>query len=150
MDMGMDPFNFADALLGILAQRLAKRLCDCKEAYVPDADELRLFVAEYAEELRHSKPAWKADYDGESAKAVDELEQDLRRRRAAQASTGPWAATSATRPGYKGRVGLHELLIADDDGQKADPGARPGGRDCSPPQWKAACAPSRWTAWKRS
>jgi type II secretory ATPase GspE/PulE/Tfp pilus assembly ATPase PilB-like protein len=25
LDMGMDPFNFADALLGILAQRLAKR-----------------------------------------------------------------------------------------------------------------------------
>ena len=28
MDMGMDPFNFADALLGILPQRLAKKLCD--------------------------------------------------------------------------------------------------------------------------
>ena len=26
LDMGMDPFNFSDALLGILAQRLAKRL----------------------------------------------------------------------------------------------------------------------------
>ena len=70
LDMGMDPFNFADALLGILAQRLAKKLCDCKEAYVPDADELRLFVAEYAEELRHSK-AWKADYEGETQKLVD-------------------------------------------------------------------------------
>ena len=34
LDMGMDPFNFADALLGILAQRLAKRLCGkCREAY---------------------------------------------------------------------------------------------------------------------
>jgi Tfp pilus assembly pilus retraction ATPase PilT len=32
LDMGMDPFNFADALLGILAQRLAKRLCKCKES----------------------------------------------------------------------------------------------------------------------
>ena len=31
LDMGMDPFNFADALLGILAQRLAKRLCSCKQ-----------------------------------------------------------------------------------------------------------------------
>ncbi|MGI9142147.1 MAG: ATPase, T2SS/T4P/T4SS family, partial [Fluviibacter sp.] len=33
LDMGMDPFNFADALLGILAQRLAKRLCECKQPY---------------------------------------------------------------------------------------------------------------------
>ena len=37
LDMGMDPFNFADALLGILAQRLAKRLCKCKEAARRDA-----------------------------------------------------------------------------------------------------------------
>ena len=34
LDMGMDPFNFADALLGILAQRLAKRLCaKCKQPH---------------------------------------------------------------------------------------------------------------------
>ena len=37
LDMGMDPFNFADALLGILAQRLAKRLCKCKEPHIADA-----------------------------------------------------------------------------------------------------------------
>jgi type II secretory ATPase GspE/PulE/Tfp pilus assembly ATPase PilB-like protein len=41
LDMGMDPFNFSDALLGILAQRLAKRLCKCKEAYTPDAEEMK-------------------------------------------------------------------------------------------------------------
>ena len=51
LDMGMDPFNFADALLGILAQRLAKKLCDCKEAYVPSAQELKDIIKEYAEEL---------------------------------------------------------------------------------------------------
>jgi type II secretory ATPase GspE/PulE/Tfp pilus assembly ATPase PilB-like protein len=40
LDMGMDPFNFADALLGILAQRLAKRLCgSCKQAYHPDDED---------------------------------------------------------------------------------------------------------------
>ncbi len=36
LDMGLDPFNFADALLGILAQRLVKRICpDCKGEYHP-------------------------------------------------------------------------------------------------------------------
>src|SRR3954453_11918423 len=70
LDMGMDPFNFADALLGILAQRLAKRLCKCKEAYTPDQAEIKLFVAEYAEELRHSL-AWKADYAGEAKKLYE-------------------------------------------------------------------------------
>jgi len=40
IDMGMDPFNFADALLGVLAQRLTRVLCPrCKEAYHPDKIE---------------------------------------------------------------------------------------------------------------
>ena len=43
-DMGMDPFNFADALLGILAKRLAKKLCDCKESCVPGAQEMKDFL----------------------------------------------------------------------------------------------------------
>ncbi|MCK9215198.1 MAG: Flp pilus assembly complex ATPase component TadA, partial [Rhodoferax sp.] len=69
LDMGMDPFNFADALLGILAQRLAKKLCACKEAYVPDAEELQLFAVEYAEELRHSA-LWKGDFDAQLAQLI--------------------------------------------------------------------------------
>src|ERR1041384_1794269 len=51
LDMGMDPFNFSDALLGILAQRLAKRLCKCKEAYTPDQTEVKHFITEYCGEL---------------------------------------------------------------------------------------------------
>ena len=54
VDMGMDPFNFADALLGILAQRLAQKLCDCKESYVSSAQEFKDFIRGYAEELRRS------------------------------------------------------------------------------------------------
>jgi len=112
MDMGMDPFNFADALLGILAQRLAKRLCDCKESYAPDAEEMRLFAAEYAEELRHSK-AWKLDYAAESQKMVGQWMQtygengQIRLYRAV-------GCDKCNKTGYKGRVGLHELLVADD------------------------------------
>ncbi len=112
LDMGMDPFNFADALLGILAQRLAKKLCDCKESYTPDAEELRLFAAEYAEELRHSA-VWKLDYAGELAKLIDGWQQQY-------AGTGGLKFYRHTgcdkchQTGYKGRVGLHELLIADD------------------------------------
>jgi type II secretory ATPase GspE/PulE/Tfp pilus assembly ATPase PilB-like protein len=40
LDMDIDPFNFADALLGIMAQRLVRTLCkDCKEEYAPSAEE---------------------------------------------------------------------------------------------------------------
>jgi len=40
LDMGIDPLNFADALLGILAQRLIRTLCkNCKEQYHPTKEE---------------------------------------------------------------------------------------------------------------
>jgi len=46
LDMGMDPFNFADALLGILAQRLAKRLCkDCKKPHIATPEEIKSLLA---------------------------------------------------------------------------------------------------------
>ena len=116
LDMGMDPFNFADALLGILAQRLAKKLCDCKESYVPDAEELRLFAAEYADELRHSA-AWKADYEGETQKLIETwhktYDQDSQLRFYRHVG-----CDKCNKTGYKGRIGLHELLIASDDIKK--------------------------------
>jgi len=112
LDMGMDPFNFADALLGILAQRLAKKLCVCKEAYVPDAEELRLFAMEYADELRHTAK-WKDHYE-------EELKQLIAGWQTQFGAGGPLklyrhaGCDKCHQTGYKGRVGLHELLIADD------------------------------------
>jgi type II secretory ATPase GspE/PulE/Tfp pilus assembly ATPase PilB-like protein len=112
LDMGMDPFNFADALLGILAQRLAKKLCDCKTEYFPDADEVKLFVTEYAEELKNTT-AWKADYAGEAKKLyeswVKAYGQDGRLK--FYKANG---CDKCNKTGYKGRIGLHELLVADD------------------------------------
>ena len=43
LDLGMDPFNFADGLLGVLAQRLVREICThCTEEYEPTADEAAL------------------------------------------------------------------------------------------------------------
>jgi type II secretory ATPase GspE/PulE/Tfp pilus assembly ATPase PilB-like protein len=48
LDMGMDPFNFADALLGVLSQRLARSLCAaCKKPHVATADEIDELAQEY-------------------------------------------------------------------------------------------------------
>ncbi|AEG94850.1 GspE/PulE family protein [Ramlibacter tataouinensis] len=116
LDMGMDPFNFADALLGILAQRLAKKLCECKEAYVPSSEELRSFIKEYSEELRHSA-AWKADPGGEAQKLyedwVDTYGEDGQLK--FYRSVG---CDKCGKTGYKGRLGLHELLVADEQVKK--------------------------------
>ena len=116
LDMGMDPFNFADALLGILAQRLARKLCDCKEAYVPDAEELRLFATEYADELRRTA-RWKADFEGEIRKLLQEWQQRYGESGAIKLYRHK-GCDKCNQTGYKGRVGLHELLIADDNIKK--------------------------------
>ena len=116
LDMGMDPFNFADALLGILAQRLAKKLCDCKQQYIPDEQELHAFIAEYSDELRHTT-AWKRDAVGESNQLLKSWQQaygqngELHFYRAV-------GCDKCNKTGYKGRLGLHELLIADDTAKK--------------------------------
>ena len=116
LDMGMDPFNFADALLGILAQRLAKKLCDCKQAYAPSSPELKDFIKEYAEELKHSD-AWKSDAGGESQQLLD----DWTERYGVDGSLNFYRAVGCDKcnqTGYKGRIGLHELMIADDAAKK--------------------------------
>jgi type II secretory ATPase GspE/PulE/Tfp pilus assembly ATPase PilB-like protein len=116
LDMGMDPFNFADALLGILAQRLAKRLCDCKEPYFPEQEEIKTFIAEYAEDLRHTE-AWKKDYAGEAKKLYEgwvKAYGDNGRLRFYK----PVGCDKCNKSGYKGRIGLHELLVADDPVKK--------------------------------
>ena len=113
LDMGMDPFNFADALLGILAQRLAKRLCkDCKEAYNPDPNELKSFITEYAEELVKT-PGWKQDPQGQFKKLYDYWLQEYGKDGKLVIYRAKGCAKCGD-SGYKGRVGLHELMVATD------------------------------------
>lgn len=113
LDMGMDPFNFADALLGILAQRLAKRLCDCKEHYTPSHEELRSFISEYSLDLKNTQ-AWKADPGGEAQKLYEEW-VDTYGEDGSVKFYRAVGCDKCAKTGYKGRVGLHELLVADDE-----------------------------------
>ncbi|MDE3045053.1 MAG: type II secretion system ATPase GspE [Verrucomicrobiota bacterium] len=40
-DMGIEPYLLASSILGVLAQRLVRRICsDCQEAYAPTAEEM--------------------------------------------------------------------------------------------------------------
>jgi len=92
IDMGMNPLNFADALLGIVAQRLVRIICsECKEAYKPDQQEFDLLVQEYGEDI------------------FDELEisysDDLQLHRGQ-------GCDRCNDSGYRGRAGIHELLVA--------------------------------------
>ena len=98
LGMGMDPFNFADALLGVLAQRLVKRLCTkCKEAYSPDDDEIERILYEYGEH------------------PVAKLTEDEIRK---ATLFRPKGCPACNNTGYKGRLAIHELLITDDELRK--------------------------------
>ena len=90
LDMGMDPFNFADALLGILAQRLVKTLCkDCREAYHPPREEFDSLVRAYG-----------GNFDALKISYNDDLELYK-----------PKGCQKCQNTGYKGRTGIYELLI---------------------------------------
>jgi type II secretory ATPase GspE/PulE/Tfp pilus assembly ATPase PilB-like protein len=113
LDMGMDPFNFADALLGILAQRLAKRLCkSCKEAYQPAPEEIRQMIKEYCEDLTNTDN-WKKDPKA----AADAIYQEWLKLYAKDGKFTLYRGKGCDAcggSGYKGRVGLHELLVGSD------------------------------------
>jgi type II secretory ATPase GspE/PulE/Tfp pilus assembly ATPase PilB-like protein len=118
LDMGMDPFNFADALLGVLAQRLAKRLCSkCKQPHTASAEDLKLLLEEYCQELRNTD-TWKHDakaaYEGiyrEWIKGFGDDKQQI-------TIYAPVGCETCNGTGYKGRVGLHELLLGSDPVKK--------------------------------
>ncbi len=118
LDMGMDPFNFSDALLGILAQRLAKRLCGCKQTYTPEAAELTSFLREYCEELMNT-PRFKADPKGAMEAVYREWVKVYGNDKGQLTFYKPVGCDRCGGSGFKGRCGLHELLIASDRLKKA-------------------------------
>jgi type II secretory ATPase GspE/PulE/Tfp pilus assembly ATPase PilB-like protein len=117
LDMGMDPFNFADAILGVLAQRLAKRLCKCKKAYSPDQTEIKHFITEYCSELVNT-PDFKADLNGSYKKVFERLQKDYGFGKPEYQMYKPVGCDACGGTGYKGRVGLHELLVGSDPMKK--------------------------------
>ncbi|OGA55763.1 MAG: secretion system protein E [Betaproteobacteria bacterium RIFCSPLOWO2_12_FULL_65_14] len=113
LDMGMDPFNFSDALLGILAQRLARRLCSCKQTYTPEPAELTAFLREYCDELMNI-PRFKADPKGAMEAVYKEWVKTYGNERGQLTFYKPVGCDKCGGSGLKGRCGLHELLIAND------------------------------------
>jgi type II secretory ATPase GspE/PulE/Tfp pilus assembly ATPase PilB-like protein len=90
LDLGCDSFNFADAMLGVLAQRLCKRICiQCKEDYHPTRQEYDELVQGYGTQ---DWPTLGIEY---------RTDWNLYRGRGCEA---------CNRTGFKGRVPLHEFL----------------------------------------
>ena len=114
LDMGMDPFNFSDALLGILAQRLAKRLCkDCKKPHTASGEEIKALLAEYATELLTTE-TWKKDANTAYKALYAEWVKLFGDDKGQITLYDHVGCEKCSGTGYRGRVGLHELLIGTD------------------------------------
>jgi type II secretory ATPase GspE/PulE/Tfp pilus assembly ATPase PilB-like protein/putative methionine-R-sulfoxide reductase with GAF domain len=94
-DMGMNPLNFADALLLIVAQRLVRTLCkNCKEDYHPSQKEFEVLVREYG--------------INDFKNVGIQYSNDLRLKK-------PVGCDKCSDTGYSGRTGLHEVLEGTDE-----------------------------------
>lgn len=84
VDMGVEPFLIASSLVGVLAQRLVRRLCpDCKEAYQPDASEIELLKLDSDQQVFRSKGCVACDQIGYRGRLgiyeLVEMNQGMRR-----------------------------------------------------------------------
>jgi type II secretory ATPase GspE/PulE/Tfp pilus assembly ATPase PilB-like protein len=104
LDMGMDPFNFADALLGVLAQRLVRRICThCRTAREAAPEEVEELLRDYMHSMR----------DAEPRPTEDELLAEWRERFAQEGKLQTYESRGCKHcdnTGFKGRAGLHELM----------------------------------------
>ena len=102
LDLGMDPFNFADALLGVLAQRLVRKLCtQCRAKHEPSVKEMEDLATEYC-----------MSSDGNADAEVHKLLKKWRDQ-GKVAMYRPRGCKACDQSGYKGRIAVHELLVAD-------------------------------------
>ena len=93
LDMGLDPFTFSDALIAVLAQRLVRRLCpECREAYEPSDEERAQVTDLYGEQ------ALEELLGGDPLKLWRSLGCEL-----------------CENTGYRGRMGVHEMLVNTDE-----------------------------------
>ena len=94
LDLGCDPFNFSDAMLGVLAMRLCKRICpNCREAYHPTRSEYDELVQAFGEgDWEGVHPAYNPGLTLFRGRGCDTCNQT----------------------GYRGRVPIHELMVVSD------------------------------------
>ncbi len=105
LEIGLDPFMFSDSLLAVLAQRLVRRLCkDCRVAEPLDERAAHSLAQLY---LQAPLPGL----------APESLLAGWRERYGVQGRLMQYrhhGCDACGGTGYRGRMGIHELLVADD------------------------------------
>ena len=113
LEIGLDPFNFSDSLLAILAQRLVRRLCThCRQPVAAPPDQLAHLAAVYlGMDATGPSPEQASAIEAQVAHWHDvhgngEGGVNLYRHLGCDHCSGS---------GFKGRLGVHELMLSNDD-----------------------------------
>ena len=108
LEIGLDPFNFSDSLLAILAQRLVRRLCTlCREPWAADNDTLQAMAAQYLESGASNT---------EEARAM-QIERWRKHHGNGAGEVTLWrhkGCSECEQHGYRGRLGIHELMLSNE------------------------------------
>ena len=112
LEMGLDPFNFSDSLLAVLAQRLVRRYCThCVVSGPSDPNEVRNLAIQYLEGVRPYDDAdllmlmerWRQVFGQADSAGVKSLH-----------SFAKGGCQVCEGHGFKGRLGIYELLLNND------------------------------------
>jgi type II secretory ATPase GspE/PulE/Tfp pilus assembly ATPase PilB-like protein len=104
LDMGMDPFNFADSLLAVLAQRLVRKLCNhCRTARPASDAQIDELLADYLhaapkDDPRFTREAVLADWQARFGRDGQIMHFESK------------GCERCNHTGQKGRAGIHELM----------------------------------------
>jgi len=108
LEIGLDPFNFSDSLLAILAQRLVRRLCTaCREPRVADEEMLTGLASQYLDSGTHNTAEARQAQIGRWRQQYGGAQGELRVWR-------PVGCAKCEGHGYHGRLGIHELMMSDE------------------------------------
>ena len=103
LDMGLDPFNFGDSLLAVLAQRLVRRLCtECRSSRPLTPEETDELLDDYLHAFGEEPPTSRA------AVLAGWLKNSSRDGRLMHHHSPGCKACDSS--GFKGRAGVHEMM----------------------------------------
>ena len=104
LDMGLDPFNFGDSLLAVLAQRLVRRLCtQCRKTRPATTEETDELLSDYLHAFGEESPVSRDEV------LAGWMQNNSRDGRLMLHNSPGCPACDNT--GFKGRAGLHELMV---------------------------------------
>lgn len=130
LDMGIEPFLIASTVRAVVGQRLVRRLCiECREKHAPDQNELKkiadIFGVDNASQLKRIHELEKEALEG----GIGKSNIGKSKNSTSDLSSSPtkithiWKAhqegcDSCNQTGYKGRIGIYEVLANSSDVQK--------------------------------